>query len=680
VSAFRFILKTLLYHWRSNLALACGVAAGTAVLAGALVVGDSMRASLRRLTLDRLGRIDEALVADQFFRAALAGELAGRPEFEAHFAEAVPAILLRASLEHPQTQGEPRRANRVNLVGCDERFWGLGPGGPDRPIRKHQVVLNEPAARQLGARVGDRVMVRLARASAIPADSPLGRRTGTVESYALEVGAVVPARGLGRFGLEASQQAPRNAYVSLAWLQDRLGQPGKANAILVAGPDAQCDPPAESEGVLQRLLGPALADYSIRITCTKLGYFSITSDRMLLDPVAEAAIVRSLSDLEVQPALTYLANTIACKDREIPYSTVAAVDFAAEPPLGPLVGVDGKPLGPLADDQIVLNDWAAEDLQARPGDAIRLTWFEPETLDGQVRERSAVFRLAAVARLAGAAADPAFTPEVPGLTDKASIDQWDPPFPFDARRIRPHDDRYWRDHRATPKAFVSRAAGKVWESRFGRVTSLRVRPLQAMTAEDLERRIALDPAAMGFVFQPVKRQGLAAAKGTTPFDVLFLMFSMFLIAAAVMLVILLFRLGVDRRAEQLGILLAVGIERRQVVRWLAIEGLIVAALASALGLGLALGYAAGLLAGLRTLWQSAVGTSNSAQAPRAWRSAMPAACSWRCWRFSGPCAGPGGSRLASFWRANRTKTASNSACGRAAPSGSLGACWQPPWG
>ena len=72
----RLVFNTLLYHARTQVAVALGVAAGTAVLAGALLVGDSVRGSLRRLTLDRLGRISEALVPSRFFRAELADELA----------------------------------------------------------------------------------------------------------------------------------------------------------------------------------------------------------------------------------------------------------------------------------------------------------------------------------------------------------------------------------------------------------------------------------------------------------------------------------------------------------------------------------------------------------------------------------------------------------------------------
>jgi ABC-type lipoprotein release transport system permease subunit len=121
-------------------------------------------------------------------------------------------------------------------------------------------------------------------------------------------------------------------------------------------------------------------------------------------------------------------------------------------------------------------------------------------------------------------------------------------------------------------------------------------------------RERLDPATMGLVFQPVKRQGLAAAAGTTPFGVLFLCFSFFLIAAAVLLVALLFRLGIDGRAAQIGTLLAIGLSRRQVAHLLQGEGLAVAALGSLVGVPLGIAYAALLLLGLRTWWLAAVAT------------------------------------------------------------------------
>jgi len=608
MSFFRLILASLLHHWRTNLAVACGVAAGTAVLSGALLVGDSMRGSLRHLTLDRLGRIDEALVAERFFRAKLAEEFAAAQQARQQPVEAAPAVLLPVSLEKADPQ-RPGRANRVQLVGCDEHFWRLGSGGPKRPPGPGDIVLNRPVAEQLGAEVGDVLLLRLPRPGLIPADTPLGRKRETVRSVRVTVSQIIAAEGLGRFGLRSTQQLPRNAYVSLGWLQERLDQADRVNAILVAGSAGTAEPTGQATGGPLPSWQPTLADYGIAVRPTPRGYLNIISERMLMEPAADAGILRALAGYKVQPALTYLANAIACGSREIPYSTITAIDFAAEPPLGPLLTPQGKPIGSLGPNQIVLNSWAADDLGAKPGDTIRVTYFEPESVHGEIREKAIALQLAAVAQLTGAADDRALTPAVRGVTDQLSMADWDPPFPFQQSRIRKQDEQYWKRYGPTPKAFVSLATGRqLWGSRFGRTTSLRVRPDSGVTAEKLAEKITLNPAAMGFVFQPVKQQGLAASAGTTPFSLLFLAFSSFIIAAAVMLVALLFGLGIERRAAQVGILLAVGFTRRRIGRLLAGEGLWVAAAGSLLGTAAGVGYAALMLWGLRTWWLAAVVT------------------------------------------------------------------------
>jgi ABC-type lipoprotein release transport system permease subunit len=609
MSFLRLVLASLWHHWPANLAVACGVAVGTAVLTGALLVGDSMRGSLRDLTLNRLGSIDEALVTDRFFREGLA-----EPPSD------VPAILLRGSLEKAESD-PPRRANQVNVIGCDG-LSSMFPGQQPIPLQfevnwefsswsfaRGQVVLNAPVAEELGVAEGDTVMLRLPRSGDIPSESALGRRPRTASSLRLTVSAIVPAEGAGRFSLEPSQRLPRNAFVAMGELQHELGRPGRVNAILRR---SNMPPLTPTEPHPPRFGAPGwpprLTDYGIRAEQAG-GYVNITSERMILEPAAERALLDALADMKVQPALTYLANTIACRDRQIPYSTITAIDFTSAPPLGPFLSSEGKPVPPLADDQIALNSWAAEDLGAKLGDAVRVGYFEPESTHGAVRETTAEFRLAAVIELTGAATDRDLTPAVRGVTDQLSMANWDPPFPFELRRIRPKDEQYWREHRAVPKAFVSLAAGRrLWGSRFGQTTSLRVAPPGGMTAQALEQKLVLDPAAMGFVFQPVREQGLAASAGTTPFGVLFLTFSAFVICAAVMLVVLLFRLGIDRRAAQIGMLLAVGFRPRQVARLLAAEGFLVAALGSAFGALGGIGYAALMLAGLRTWWLAAVST------------------------------------------------------------------------
>ncbi len=428
--------------------------------------------------------------------------------------------------------------------------------------------------------------------------------------------------------MRSNQQTPLAAYVAKRTLQSRsvLDQPDKVNAIFVAGKHRGEASGGEATELLAKALHPQLEDYGIRVEYVRLGepphvaseYVNISSDQMVLPPYVADVALREFEKEGAQPAITYLANWIRTGDgkAKIPYSTVTAVDSTAR--LGPLFREDGQPLK-LADDQIALNSWAANDMaeqgrQLQTGDAIELVFFEPESTHGEAKEQTAKFFLADVVKIAQPgqpptpATDSHFTPEVPGLTDKESIENWNPPFPYDARRVRAtppnnQDDQYWKNYKATPKAFVSFAAGKrLWSSRFGAITTIRI-PADASDAADnvaTRLRDAIAPAELGFLFRPIKRQALAASAGTTPFAGLFIGFSFFIIAAAVMLVALLFQLGIEQRASQIGVMLAVGLRRTLTGKLLSREGLIVAAVGGLAGIGLGIAYAWLMIAGLNS--------------------------------------------------------------------------------
>src|SRR5258707_14975507 len=100
MSFFRLLLRNLLYHWRGNLAVFLGIVLGSAVLTGALLVGDSLRGSLKALTLDQLGWVEEAMLPGRFFRAQLATEVSAE--------RSAPALLL---------QGSASRKNAEERVG-----------------------------------------------------------------------------------------------------------------------------------------------------------------------------------------------------------------------------------------------------------------------------------------------------------------------------------------------------------------------------------------------------------------------------------------------------------------------------------------------------------------------------------------------------------------------------------
>ena len=121
-----------------------------------------------------------------------------------------------------------------------------------------------------------------------------------------------------------------------------------------------------------------------------------------------------------------------------------------------------------------MNAPAAEHLHAKVGDTVRIAFFEPESIDGQVREKTVSLRLAAIVRLSDAANDRAS--RLPSKGSPTSL-RWPTGIrPFPSTRIEsPVDEQYWRQHGPTPKAFVSLETGReLWGSRFGQATSIRV--------------------------------------------------------------------------------------------------------------------------------------------------------------------------------------------------------------
>ncbi|MDA7980030.1 MAG: FtsX-like permease family protein [Pirellulales bacterium] len=636
----KLVLASLVHHWRVNVAVALGVAAGAAVLSGALFVGDSVKGSLRDLALDRLGDVDYVLVAPQFFRGELAEELESVPGFDDSFRDAQQAIALSATLLNAKTR---QAAGDVELMGIEDDFWSLGSGGPSEPnITGRKAILNEQTAAALDVQVGDDVIVNLPLLSRVNTESNFGRKDAQFSTLRLKVVEIIPTRGVGRFGLRPNQQLPKNAFVPLATVQAALDMRGQINALLVAGKsngDSRAEVQAKHAMETLEQFSPKLEDYGLSLTESERGYTQLTSDALTLSQTVTVAAQQAFANQITQPAFTYLANDLKVEQdgitASIPYSTVTAIDFVQEKPLGPWQADNGNEVTALTNTgdaslrPVALNQWSFDDLNRQLkehgaealaiGDRITMTYFEPEYEAGKSVESSVEFRLAAVVSLSEicAARDAELTPEVPGVTDQETIDSWDPPFEFDRTKIRDDNDGdnadqdYWDEFRTTPKAFFSLDAGQeMWSSRFGRLTAIRIAPQNGTSLQQLAEslRAELDPREMGFVWQPVKQNALQAASGTTPFALLFLGLSFVLIAAAAMLVLLLFRLGVETRASQVGLLLAVGMRRRQVRLVLAAEGLVVSLLGSAVGTALGIGYAGIMTYGLRTWWVGAVKT------------------------------------------------------------------------
>ncbi|MCG8652293.1 MAG: FtsX-like permease family protein, partial [Pirellulales bacterium] len=626
LSLTRMIWASIRHSWRVSASVALGVATATAVIVGALLVGDSMRGSLRSLTIERLGKTDSIVAPGIFF------------EPERVHQDAVALILFASGVVEAQQAGEEnrvRRAGSIQLIGCDDDFWDLDVSGvrPARLPTDDGVVMNQSAATELGVKVGDLVTVRLPVEQAVPADSPLGRRDIQSEGLPrMEVLDIVPDRGLGRFAISPSQAAPQNVYLSRATVADVLERDGQANTLLFDHPVTIKDLRVGLEDLglnLQRIRQEFdQADGSPQVI---YDYYSLTSDQLLLpEPVVEQVLEDFDAD-QVSPVITYLANAIERLDAtgkviaSVPYSTITAINSTPELPLD-----FGSPqeLADATAVHLVLNQWAADRLNAEAGTQLRVAYYEPEVENGQEVERYFDAVVTAIVPITEPAKeytrrkkavfdqpptvynDPDLTPTVPGVTDQASISDWDLPFPL-KRKIDDEDDQYWNQYRLTPKAFLPLADGRrLFGSRFGQTTSLRITKDAAEDVEQLRQRLdrIFEPrlADLGWVVRPLRQQQLAASRGTTPFDVLFLALSFFVILAAVMLIAMLFRLGMVERLRQFGTLLAIGWPPQRVGTLARREGLLVAALGVVLGLAGGAAYAVLVLWALRHWWVGAV--------------------------------------------------------------------------
>ncbi|MFQ5675961.1 MAG: ABC transporter permease, partial [bacterium] len=613
--------RSLTYFWRIHLAVVLGAAVATAVLTGALLVGDSVRGSLRDLTLDRLGEIDYALVTHKYFREDLLVDLATSQEFKQRFDTIASAILANGTAVHATSK---TRASSIDIVAVDQQFFSFyTTERSSRFLEKDSgqvfpsIIINESLQNQLQAKIGDQILLSFERPSKIARGSLLGRKStaDVVETTRFVLTKIIPDQGVGRFGVQANQNLPMNSYVSLPVLQRVLDQQNKVNALLISSKNGYES--ENSSGFLQQLLATSLdfEDLGLKFVDIASG-FALESDEAMLSPqiVASCKAIADELSLPTMPVYTYLANTIAAKGRVLPYSTVTALPLPIDASQGKLSLTNGRPAPSLARNEILLNEWAARDLRVAENDSVTMTYFGVGPRD-ELFTKQQLFAVKGVVAMQDIAIDRTLTPDFPGIANADNMADWDPPFPVDLSLIRPKDEAYWDRYRGTPKAFVSEETGReLWSSRFGHVTSLRFAVDPDTEVGDVEEQFQqeflsdLDPAAFHFIVQPVKAQGLASSSGATDFSMLFISFSFFLIVSAALLVGLLFRLSVENRAREVGMLLALGFPPKKVRRQFLQEGGLLASFGSILGLGGAVLYAWLVMVALRTWWLAAVGT------------------------------------------------------------------------
>lgn len=577
---FKLALQSLRFYWRTHLGVLLGTLLASAVLTGAMLVGDSVDYSLRTFALQRLGDVDYAVnTRNQYVHQDLATRLG-----ETVDGRITPLLQLRGMAIRQGARSDDRaQVNTVEVYGVDESFWRLGDGQPFA-LAPTETAINRRLATALGVSEGDEIALRVAKPSLMARDSPLSWRNEERTRRGLyTVKRIVSDEEMGRFSLNPSQIPPHNAFVDRTDLQQRIDLPSRINLILV---DTESDLELV-QAALERAWNPS--HIGLEFTYHEGGVIQLESERIFLSPESARA---ALELPNAQGTLTYLGNTLRKGERITPY----------------FFAVAGPVPDDMADDEIVLNRWVADAIGAEVGDTITMTYAELQP-SNDFENRSREFTVHSIREMENLETERELTPIFPGLTDVESCADWDVGMPMDDELLNDDaNEAYWDEYRQTPKALVTLAAGQeMWGNRFGNVTAVRYAggedDIPALRAS-LQQSI--DPALTGLVFVPARTHALAAVDGAMDFGGLFIGMSFFLIVAALMLTGLLFVFGVQQRAAEMGTLMAVGFSPRDVRKLHLAEGFVIALLGAAGGAVLSTFYTRALIFGLANYWQGAV--------------------------------------------------------------------------
>lgn len=583
MTLLHLILQTLRHFWKQGLALALGVAVSTAVITGALIVGDSVQYSLEKIVELRLGRITHTLSAgDRYFTDSLAARMEG-----AIGEPVAPLLMLEGTAA---SQGGRFHLPDIQVLGINGNFASVvGDSSKMQDIAPSEAFISRNLAERLSLRVGDELLLRIKKLSTIPLNAPFVSDAELIQPLSVAVTGILEEDEMGRFSLKNIQTAPFNVFLSLDFLNEVMGGQGKANHLLIsAGPPKE---KSEIEQAFARVWSIADINLSLQFNPIQQAW-EATSERVFIDSSIQAALQAAPRPKEF--ILSYFVNNLFVRGRETPYSFVST-----------LTEEDLQP------GEAAINQWLAEDLEAKPGDTIGMKYFVIGPLR-ELEERAARFVVKRIVPLEGRWADERLMPHLPGLSDAGNCRDWETGVPIALEKIRPKDEAYWNQYKGTPKAYIAYSeAQELWRNRFGKSTIIRFGGQDASRAE-IEEFIKnnVSPFQLGFKVEAVRENARLAAKNGVDFSQLFLGLSFFLVIAGLLLTVLLFILNTERRMGQIGTLTFLGFTQRQMKGLLLGEGLAVSMAGGVLGLLLAAAYNQAIFFALNSIWSDVVRTSS----------------------------------------------------------------------
>lgn len=550
---FRLAVRNFSRRKAQSALVVAGLMVGTAIISSSLVVGDTMRYLFEVETYRSLGEVDHVVSGtdpagglrnfDGGVYSSLSDGLSSVEGIEA----VAPALFVTVSVLNPRTQlAEPSVVLRAfnSSVMRTSAFGSLdGAGFYTDALARGEVALNSRLGEALEARPGDVLTVAYGSYMAGGGSGPVQIRLN------LTIARLIQEKQL--FG-RANYEQVKALFMELSTAQELFNLSGKINTILISDKgdmrEGESWSPKVNRSILRALDGAVgMRELGLRLAITgdgleltsTLGHFPASHASLLLEK--GAAVGAKALTATVAPLLSV---------NGAPPPTPLALGFNTTDPSIPVV----------ESGELAVLSGPASSLNLSNGTSISLA---SRGLDGVVRS----INLKALVLPPGP--ELLLSPEIRNVT-----------FGF----LSPGDAQHLVTGGVYPVEILS----------FARIWGPDPRLLEAIASSvraELDDRITAGDA--GLEVHDVKYDGLKRARaGGEAIGQIFMIFSVFAIIAGIVLIVNIFVMLAEERKGEMGIVRAIGMMRRQLVRMFLFEGAIYVLLASAVGglAGLGLGY------------------------------------------------------------------------------------------
>jgi putative ABC transport system permease protein len=571
--------RSILFYRKDALNQVIIVALLSAIITGSLLTGHSVKSSLLKNASERLGNTAIVISSGlRYFDASLSSRISKQT------GEITTSVLETDGYCQNFSTGVTALNTKIYAITRD--FWSFH-GIDTIKIVPGTVAINSALANRLRVNEGDELIIKFRDIDPIPSNAPFSPSRGNGISKVVKVGMVLIPDQMGNFSLGISQVAPLNVFINLSDIEDSQGAQSGVNRMLFQ--NSKNLPVSSYREALSELIEPSDIGLTIRKS-RKTGETELISDRIFIDSAIVSDIIAGIPS--ASPIITYLGNNIRVGGRSTPYSFIASSTYYA-----------------IGENEIVISRWLSDDLDAKTGDTLVLTWFDPDYRN-KLEEKSRSFIISNILANDHPYSDPSLMPDFPGISGSATCSSWDAGVPILMEKIRVKDEEYWNKYKGTPKAFISYKTGmKLWGNNFGPATALRFPGTSGQEEISAGIKKLIDPMKAGFTITDIKEKSSNAATSGIDFSTLFLGLAFFIIISCLILLSLAVSMFFNSKKSQIRTYFALGFRNNPIRNLLLSETMMISS-AGAIS-GVFLGYFLNILIikALNSVWIGAVQTN-----------------------------------------------------------------------